>query len=785
MKGYLDLVPISAKVHKRQSRMSVICIILAVFLVTAIFGMADMFIRGQILQAQSESGNWHIGIRDITDEDAAVLSARPDIKTVSAYGVLNFRGDQGYTLSKKDTTIFGCDEAMVKDIFDILSEGAFPQGENQALVSDNAKTALGLKIGDQIAVQTSSGEELSFTVTGFAKSTAQFLSNDSYGIFLPTTEFRSIYPGVIDGSASDYNTMFYVQFASLNRVQSTIRDIKESFSLSDEQVSENTKLLGLLGQSSSAFMMQVYGAAAVLFILVLCAGILMITSSLNSNVAQRTEFFGLMRCVGATPKQVMRLVRKEALHWCRLAIPAGVLIGTVVVWVLCYVLRSLSPAYFGGMPLFNISIPSILAGICVGLLTVILAARSPAKKASKASPLAAVSGNANDMQPVRKAANTTLFTVDTSLGIHHAKSSKKNFVLMVGSFSLSIILFLSFSVTIDFMKHTLTPLHPWTPDLSIISEDLTCSVNSGFIEELNNNPAVEKAYGRMFAYNVPVVIDGETKTVDLISYEWNQFDWAKEYLLSGSLETAQNQKNTALVVFEAQNTIEVGDTATLNLGNQSADIEIVGMISDCPFNNRADVGKLICSEETFRALTGESGYTIIDIQLAQGATENDVNGIRKMAGGTYTFSDDRMSNSNTRGTYYCFGLFVYGFLVLIALITIFNVINSIAMSVAARMKQYGAFRAIGLSNRQLVRMVVAEAATYAITGSICGGILGLFCNKFLFDKLVGFHWGDSWNIPVVELAVIIIVVAVAVLLAIRGPVQKIRKMSIVDTISAQ
>lgn len=101
MKGYLDLVPISAKVHKKQSRMSVFCIILSVFLVTAIFGMADMFIRGQILQAQSENGNWHIGIRNITDEDAAVLAARPDIKTVSAYGVLNFRGDQGYTFGKK------------------------------------------------------------------------------------------------------------------------------------------------------------------------------------------------------------------------------------------------------------------------------------------------------------------------------------------------------------------------------------------------------------------------------------------------------------------------------------------------------------------------------------------------------------------------------------------------------------------------------------------------------------------------------------------------------------
>ncbi|GFI55991.1 ABC transporter permease YtrF [Clostridiales bacterium] len=785
MKGYLDLVPISAKVHKKQSRMSVFCIILSVFLVTAIFGMADMFIRGQILQAQSENGNWHIGIRNITDEDAAVLAARPDIKSVSPYGVLNFRGDQGYTLSNKDAAIFGSDEAMVKDIFDILSEGVFPQNEKEALVSDNAKETLGLKTGDQITVKTASGEELPFTISGFATSTANLLREDSFGVFLNTEGFRAIHLEVKNGNAADYNTMFYVQFANTRHIQNTIQDIKASFSLTDDQVSENTKLLGLLGQSSSAFMMQVYGAAIVLFILVLCAGILMITSSLNSNVAQRIEFFGLMRCVGATPKQVMRLVRKEALHWCRLAIPIGVVTGTIVVWLMCFVLKWLSPAYFGGMPIFSISIPSIIAGICVGLLTVLLAARSPAKKASKSSPLAAVSGNANDLQPVRRAANTKLFKVDTSLGIHHAKSSKKNFVLMVGSFSLSIILFLSFSVTIDFMKHTLTPLHPWTADLSIISPDQTCSVRNDLIEELSGNPAVDSVYGRMFAYNVPIVVNGETKTVDLITYEEKQFDWAKNYKLSGSLETAENQTGTALVVFEAQNTIQVGDTVTLHMGEKTSDIEIVGMVSDCPFNNRADVGKLICSEETFRQLTGESDYTIIDMQLAQGATENDVSAIRKMAGGTYTFSDDRMGNSNTRGTYYCFGLFVYGFLVLIALITIFNIINSIAMSVAARMKQYGAFRAIGLSNQQLVKMVVAEASTYAVTGCICGGILGLLCNKFLFDKLVGFHWGDPWSVPVSEFAVILAVVAVAVILAIRGPIKKIRDMSIVDTISAQ
>ena len=96
-------------------------------------------------------------------------------------------------------------------------------------------------------------------------------------------------------------------------------------------------------------------------------------------------------------------------------------------------------------------------------------AYSPAKKAAKVSPLAAVSGNANDLEPARNAANTQLLKIDTALGIYHAKANRKNLFLMTSSFALSIILFLSFSVTVEFMQHTLTPLQPWTADLSIIS----------------------------------------------------------------------------------------------------------------------------------------------------------------------------------------------------------------------------------------------------------------------------------------------------------------------------
>ncbi|MEY8353434.1 FtsX-like permease family protein [Lachnospiraceae bacterium 54-53] len=786
MKNYLELVPVSAKVHRNQNRMSIFCIILAVFLVTVIFGMADMFIRSQIIQTRMEEGNWHAAFRDISEEEADLISLRPETKAFSWYGVLNYGGDQGYTLSGKNLVICGSDESWISSMHtDMMAGGVFPRKDKEALITENARDALGLKTGDQFSVDTPEGTSLMFTVSGFFKDASKTMEEDSYAVFLTTNGYRSIYPGAADGEPSDYNIVYYVQFSSHGDIQGTIGDIKTRLGLSEQQVSENTKLLGLLGQSGNSFMMQIYGSAFVLFLLVLLAGIIMIASSLNSDIARRTEFFGMIRCIGATPKQVMKLVQKEALGWCKYAVPFGLAAGIVVVWILCAMLRFLSPEYFKGMPALGMSFPGIFSGLSVAMLTVLLAARSPARRASRVSPLAAVSGGANGLRPVPRAAGPAFFKIDTALGIRHAGAGKKNFFLMVGSFSLSIVLFLSFSVTVDFMNHTLTPLKPWTPDISIISPDNTGSIGSGLLEQLQKNPAVKRVYGRMFAYSVPVWANDKEIRADLISYEENQFRWAKDYMLEGSLDEVRKGGNAGLIVFEQQNTIQVGDTVALRIGDRSGNMRIAGMLSSSPFNNAPDVGTVICSENTFRQLTGQSGYTIIDLQLSKHASEADVDQIRRMAGPDITFSDRRLTNRGIRGSYYSFGLFIYGFLVLIALITIFNIMNSIAMSVASRTKQYGILRAVGMSVRQLEKMIIAEALTYAVTGSACGSIAGLVLNKFIYEKMVTFHWGEQWNIPFHELGVIVTIVVISVMIAVKGPVKRIRSMSIVDTIGAQ
>ena len=168
MKHYLDLVPISAKVHRKQNRMSIFCIILAVFLITTIFGMADMFIRSQIIQAKIDNGDFHITVQGITDEEAGLIKKRPDVKAAARYGVLNFNDDKGYTISDKKSIIVGADEEFVTQLqMGVINEGNFPQNDNEAMITKNAGENLGLQIGDTVTIKRPGEPELSYQISGF------------------------------------------------------------------------------------------------------------------------------------------------------------------------------------------------------------------------------------------------------------------------------------------------------------------------------------------------------------------------------------------------------------------------------------------------------------------------------------------------------------------------------------------------------------------------------------------------------------------------------------------
>lgn len=782
MKSYLDLIPISYKIHKKQSFMTRFCIILAVFLVTAIFGMADMEIRSLNTQAKWNYGEWHAALKGMDEEQTEMISMWPEVFACTRYDTLNYRLSLDYQVEGKKTIMVGFDKSAL-DIFPSLriTAGGFPSSPGEVMVDANMAKQLNLSIGAEIILTTPENTKKVYSISGITENFPMLMKKDVYGLMMNMDDFWQL---SFNNAGNNYDSLLYIRFLPWCNIQKTIGRIQNQFQLSDDRISRNEMLLATMAQSQDSTILYFYAAAAVLAVLVSIAGCLMIAGSLNSNVAQRTEFFGMLCCLGATKKQVIRFVRKEALSWCKSAVPIGLIAGTVVIWVLCFVLKVLSPKYFVGLPDFGISIIGIICGGIIGVLTVILAAGAPAKRAAKVSPLTAVSGNADSQVVIRKAANTRFFKIETALGVHHAMGKRKNFILMAGSFAFSIILFLAFTTMIDFMNHAIVPLRPYKPDISIISEDNTLSIDSGLVKRLTEIPGVKRVYGRMFAYDIPAQTTKEQMTVNLISYEKLQFDWAEESLIKGSLEEAVNGDGV-LAVYNQYRPMEAGETITADFGNGIREVTVYGVLSDCPFNMEDGGGVLICSEELFRGLSGEKDYTIIDIQLEKDADDEIVEKIRDLAGKNIGFSDMRMDNAQAKGASLAFSLFVYGFLTVIAMIAVFNIVNSIAMSVYARMKQYGAMNAIGMDSGQLLKMIASEAAAYGGFGIMAGCVLGLPVNRFLYQWLVTQRWGEQWYIPITSLGIIVLIVACAVVLAVIGPAKEIRSMSVVDIISWQ
>ncbi len=526
--------------------------------------------------------------------------------------------------------------------------------------------------------------------------------------------------------------------------------------------------------------------AAILFILILVSGVLMISSNLHSSVSQRTKFFGMMRCIGMSKKQTIRYVRLEALNWCRTSVPIGIMLGVLAAWVLCLLLRFFAGEEFINIPLFKISLIGILSGAVMGILTVLIAASAPAKQAAKVPPVVASSGNAGNIQLVNHRLYNRFLKIPAILGISHAVSAKKNLFLITSSFALSIILFLNFSVLVDFVGY-LMPQSASASDIDIYSTDSSNSIDYNLLQKISGMECVEHVYGRRVVFDIPAEISGESKynaNVDIISFDnYDLKCLQKDGMLQKGTDISKIYENTdcALATWDNSCNWKTGDIIKIKNGKLS----IEGLLNRDPFSeNGLANGKLtlITSDETFQKLTGISDYSLIMIQTKKNATEKNIEEIKQAVGGEYIFKDKR--DQSTLGTYIAFLFCIYCFLGMVALVSVFHIINSISMSVTARKKQYGFMRAVGMDESQITKMIASEAFIYALTGCIVGCVIGLPLSRILYEILISNHFKYAiWNIPITQISIIILFVILSAAIAVYSAAKKLKKYSITDIIN--
>lgn len=771
MRSYLGLVSEYTKAHKQKSRLTIICIAISVMLVAAIFSMADLSIKSQISTTISTYGNWHLIIHDITEETAAEITNEENVHVADWLGLL-----EGATYQGKELVVQSSGEALAEQMSLSISEGTYPSAANEAAMDISGLTQYGLSIGDTIRVDFPDGQTKEYKITGTFNNFSTLQSEDSHGLQL-TRE------GMHELSADLYDEFFYLKFNDGVNIRQAISELQATYGLSEEQLQTNVMLLALMGQSDDTTVLEIYITAIVLFILVSMAGIFMIASSFNMSILERTQFFGMLRCLGATKKQIKRYIRVEGLQYCIKAIPIGVVLGCILTWGAVFILDKLDSQYLPEMQMFQISLPGIAAGIILGLFVVMIASGSPAKKAAKVSPQAAVTGNINQTNNLQfnKAINTRMFHVDTAMGVHHAFSNKRSMVLITGSFAISIVMFLCFSVLISFMDHALSPLKPYAPDMAVESSDGVTLLPASLKQEIADVDGVDKAYGRMFYTDISASIKQSSNTATIMSYDEPQFEWANDLLVEGNIDEVQNG-NAVLIDYGYPEEYgwKVGDHITFTIGNASYDVPIAAIVSDVPFDSTYGEWIFICSEQTFTAMTGVNEYSIIEIQSSRDVSST----IRTILSSDMNLLDYQQRNEEVQNGYLAAAVFVYGFLAVIALVALINIVNTVNASVSSRMNNYGVMRAVGMSGKQLRKVVRAEAGSYALTGCIVGGVLGILLHRVLFEMLVTSMWGEPWEPPIVFLAVTVGAAIITTMIAVISPAKKIEKTDIVNVVNA-
>ncbi len=191
---------------------------------------------------------------------------------------------------------------------------------------------------------------------------------------------------------------------------------------------------------------------------------------------------------------------------------------------------------------------------------------------------------------------------------------------------------------------------------------------------------------------------------------------------------------------------------------------------------------IVCSEETYTRLIDEQGYAMVAIVLEKDVSDTAIDKIYELSEGNVMI-DNREEDDEINGSYWVFRIAAYGFLAIISLITILNIMNSVSMGVSARMKQYGAMRAVGMGSGQVTKMITAEAGTYAVCGTTVGMILGLLLHYLIYTKVVITHFGGSWNIPFTTIAIVLLLVVFSCIISIYTPAKRIRSMAITETIN--
>lgn len=430
------------KANRTRNIFAIVAVALTTFMITTVFSLGINYKENMELMGVRTSGtNANVSLAMPTNEQEKEIRDLDYVDTVGTqYMIGSVAGkneadrDLAIAMQYYDNTEW---EKHYKEAISNIN-GSYPKKENEIMLSEDALSQLGIKKpkldmeiplsyvskdGEQKDTFTLSGWFRSYTGTGMAFLSENYCQEHGY------TMQNS---GVLSISLDNPKDNFY--------------DIQDDITLN-----ENQTFQGSVAMSSSNG--SVYAMMILLVFFIIGSGYLLIYNVLYISISRDTRFYGLIKTLGTTEKQIKTLVKRQAVTFACIGIPIGVILAGVLSFGIVPVL--LENAFDSGKSIMDAEMffhPSIfILSILFSALTVWISCNAPAKVAGKISPIEALryQNFASTKTKSRNSANGGKLHV---MAYHNVFRDKKRAILVFMSLFMGITMILGVNGIMGSMK---------------------------------------------------------------------------------------------------------------------------------------------------------------------------------------------------------------------------------------------------------------------------------------------------------------------------------------------
>ena len=825
--------------NKKRSIVTIIGIILSVALITAVSSMVSSFKESMINYEKTRKGDYHISFNNVPLEDLKYFDNNNN-RSIESYYVTNGIGyaklDGVKNKYKPYAYIIEMDKNAFKNTRLQLISGELPKNDTEIVIPRHLKTngRLTLEIGETITLNV--GDRIS---EGYTLNQSNPFNNETEEEIVNTTPKTYKIVGIVERPSFEYYTApgyTFVTFKS-NSVSGTY-DIYARYTkdaLKDYQKTtmnivgdlENPKYsFGINGHlielETFSFnddtMKVIINLAIVVIIIVIFTSVFCIKNSFNISITEKIKQYGMLASIGATSKQIKKNVYYEAFLLSIIGIPLGVLSGILASFILIKVVNALIGNFMviEGFLIFRVSILAIIFSIILSIITIFLSSRKAAKIASKTSPITAIR-NSGSIKINPKKLKTPklikkLFGIGGVISYKNIKRNKKKYRTTVISIVLCVAVYVALSYFINMAFNVVKmEFGEYTYNLNVyIFKDALSNYDQ--IENITKLEGIKdysvirtsmleanlKYTNDAVKYNSYDGNEAKNKTLAVLSVGEKEY---KKYVdkLNLDYEKIKNKgiliNNDIIKIIEDDEAkkvsysifdIKIGDIINSKImieeTEKDFDIEIAKVTDIRPmgYENYYNDAILIVSDEVMDTLPKRDQISIF-INCDNPDTLQDE--ITKMLANfdNYSIANIDSTFKSMNNIYLIVAIFLYGFIIVIALIGVTNIFNTITTNIELRRSEFAMLKSIGMTNHEFNRMIFLESFFYCIKSLLIGLPIGIAISYVIYKVLIG-EIEFNYVLPYKGIIISISVVFILIFTLMKYSVNKVKNNNIIETI---